>query len=140
MLKVYTDCSTINSSAAATSIYLTNTEYVDMFTDTYENVKSTTEGELLAIIQSVRYVVDNMPDVTELDVHSDCISVINVCDYIIKNARLPKNIKYRQRYQEFLECSKKIKIHLHHVRAHQNSHNVNKACDKISLSVVQRKV
>lgn len=136
-LKVYTDSSTVGDVAAATTIIVTDTQYIGMFTDTYE-VASATEGELLSVLQSIKFLREHDLTDRQISIYCDCMSVVNQLKEILCKQEIPEDIKYRKRWVELFDLCSGLDVTAHHVRGHQESHNFNKVCDKLSNSVVQR--
>lgn len=138
MIKAFSDSSTVDNKSAATSIFLTNTQYLGIITDVYTNVESATEGELIAVIQSLKHIKENYPEEVNVVLYCDCISIVSQCRTIIRDKAIPANVKYRKRWEEFLSLIDGLNIRIRHIHAHQESHNSNKVCDKLSNVVAQR--
>lgn len=137
VLKIYTDSSTVDESSAATSIYVTDTRYIGMITHVYE-VASATEAELLSVLQAMRYFWEEELPYKEIDIYCDCKSIVEQLRDILLTDRIPEDIKYRDKWVELFDLCKGLDINAHHVKGHQEVHNLNKVCDKLSHSVVQK--
>ena len=138
MTKIYSDSSTIDNMSVATSLFLTESLFLNMITRVYDKVESPTEGELLSIVQSIRYMREEYPEEKSIELYCDCISVVDQYTNILKTGVIPDDIKYRKRWIDLLEYSKGLNITAKHIQAHQETHNPNKICDRVSYTVLQR--
>lgn len=137
MVDIYTDSSVVGSKAASTTLILLGPLYGGLYTNIFEDVETTTEGELLAIIQSIKEVKRHYPEEKDLQLMSDCSSVVNIGQTIIDSGSLPDNVKCSQRYEELLEECSGLNITIKHVLGHMNNHNANKVCDRLSRIIAQ---
>lgn len=138
MTKIYSDSSTVKGISVATSLFLTDTLFRNILTHTYEDVESPTEGELLSILQSIKYIREEYPEEKNIELYCDCISVVAQYTNILETGIIPADIKYRKRWEELLEYSKGLNIEAKHIQAHQESHNPNKICDRVSYTILQK--
>lgn len=138
MTKIYSDSSTIDNMSVATSLFLTESLFLNMITRVYDKVESPTEGELLSIVQSIRYMCEEYPEEKNIELYCDCISVVDQYTNILKTGVIPDDIKYRKRWIDLLEYSKGLNITAKHIQAHQETHNPNKICDRVSYTILQR--
>lgn len=138
MTKIYSDSSTIDNMSVATSLFLTESLFLNMITRVYDKVESPTEGELLSIVQSIRYMREEYPEEKNIELYCDCVSVVDQYTNILKTGVIPDDIKYRKRWIDLLEYSKGLNITAKHIQAHQETHNPNKICDRVSYTILQR--
>ena len=99
MLLAYCDASLHkNNRAVATTLILTEVMYVTCFSKTYENVASSTDAELLGVLQTVRYVHDNCADDKRVVLFTDNLSIVLQYISILANWSVPENINNREIY------------------------------------------
>ncbi|MDR1523260.1 MAG: reverse transcriptase-like protein [Endomicrobium sp.] len=134
MIYAYTDSGIKNGLAVATTLFITDSYYLDMITGEYEHVKSLTEGELLGIWQAINHAVSKW-DVQDLIVYSDAKVLVTQFNRFNSSKMSNMNVKYYDIWKLILELIKGRNITCKYIEAHQNEHNPNKFCD-ITSSVL----
>ena len=150
MIRCYSDSGTLVNSVGATSIatslFLTDTTYLGMITNVYRNTQGTTDGELRGIWQSLEYVTINYPDEEDIEIVTDCESLVKKFNSLLKGAPIntvledsvPKGIKYYKTWKDIMKMCEGKKVTVYHVKGHQESHNPNKVCDLISTFMLNK--
>ena len=131
MLLAYCDASIKDSKAVATSFITTEDTYVTCFTKTYEDVRSSTHAELLGVLQTIKYISDELED-KRVTIYSDNLSIVSQCINVLSTWEVPEDVVERDLYLELLAHCKNMCVSLKHVRGHQHMHNPNKICDILS--------
>lgn len=138
----YSDGGTCEVSAtekltAATSIFLTEDTYRGMLTNIY-TVESTTEGELKAIWQALKYAVTSYPDENDLEIISDCQSLVGVFKKLLKGSPLYSDAKYYDIWVDIMRMCEGKNVSCSHIKGHQVEHNPNKVCDLVSSFILAK--
>ena len=83
MLQIFSDAGQWqNITFAATLIFEDWSTQLAFFCKKYEDLESCVVGEIMAIEQGLQWVVENRPDVEEISIYADNISVAQkLCDY-----------------------------------------------------------
>lgn len=142
MIHAYSDSGTFighsGTISVATSLFLTESTYIDTLTKVYRDVESTTEGELLGICQSLEYLTTKYPNEIDIEVITDSETLANRYLQYLAGKKPKKSIKYFERWRRLMELSKDKNITVSHIRGHQDEHNPNKVCDMLSANLLQR--
>lgn len=130
MLQIFSDAGQWqNITFAATLIFEDWSTQLAFFCKKYEDLESCVVGEIMAIEQGLQWVVENRPDVEEISIYADNISVAQkLCDYA-DNHTINRGAYTAIWMHMYSLCDHFKTVHVYHVPAHQLEHNPNKACD-----------
>lgn len=132
MLLAYSDASVIGDACAATTLIVTEDAFVTCFTKKYTNVSSSTEAELLGVLQTMEYIGEHCKQADKVVMLMDNRSVAMKYIRILSAWSVPQRIGFRDKYVRLLELSKNFNVNIQHIRGHQHTHNPNKVCDILS--------
>ena len=132
MYYAYSDASTRGDSGAATTLILTDSEFVTCFTNVYEGVSSSTEAELLGVVQTMQYINQHCSPNSKVVLLTDSKAIAVKYIKILSNWVVPKNTDFYSYYVKLLQYSTGFNVSVQHIRGHQHTHNPNKVCDILS--------
>ena len=126
----YTDSSTSDRYACCAYIVLNDTEGTFLHSNIHYYQKvSSTQAELLAILNCVTYLADNHPG-CRVSVFSDAQSIVDMWN--LNQERLDK-INYSELFIKLAEKTKYfLEFNLEYVEGHSDAATPNKLCDLIS--------
>lgn len=132
MLFAYSDASVKGSIGAATTLIMTEDTFVTCFTKRYDKVSSSTEAELLGVVQTMSYISSNCKDEDKVVLLMDNKSIAVKYIRILSTWTVPRNMEFRDKYIKLLDMSRDFNVNVQHIRGHQHTHNPNKVCDILS--------
>ena len=142
MVRIFTDASVANGKGVSTCFILTDTNFLGYNTFTYESVRTSVEGELLGILNAIKYYNTLNCEDSEIIIYCDSIHAINlVADFEAGLTSTQIRI-YNKILRELVEAKQMYPISLELIQGHQTTHNPNKVVDLISnstLSFLNRK-
>lgn len=132
MYLAYSDASVKGKKCAAATLVMTEDTFIACFTKRYTNVSSSTEAELLGVIQTMEYVNANCSKEDSIVLLMDNKSVALRFIRMLSTKRVPNKIEFKDKYDYLLKLSTDFNISIQHIRGHQYTHNPNKVCDILS--------
>lgn len=137
MLFAYSDASVKGSKGAATTLILTEDTFITCFTKRYDKVSSSTEAELLGVVQTMEYISTYCKKEDKVVLLMDNKSIAVRYIKVLSTWSVPNRVEFKECYEKLLSMSKDFNVNVQHIRGHQHTHNPNKVCDilsKISIS------
>lgn len=137
MLFAYSDASVKGSTGAATTLIITEDTFVTCFTKKYTNVSSSTEAELLGVVQTMEYISTHCKKEDKVVLFMDNKSIAIKYIKALSTWNVSNKVEFKECYERLLDMSRDFNINVQHIRGHQHTHNPNKVCDilsKISIS------
>lgn len=137
MVNIYTDASVRNGKAVATCFIITSKTFIGHNVFEFDNVDTSTLGEIMGAINSIKYAesVTDMSD--EIYLFSDSYAMRNLLKHDIKASQYSQVVLYREQLSELKELINKYNIQIKLIKGHQINHNPNKVVDLISNSVLR---
>ena len=138
MLQIFSDASHWgNVTFAATLILEDWSTQLIFFCKKYENLESCTVGEIMGVEQGLQWVLENRPDIKEVSVYADNLSVAQkLCDYV-DNTVVKRGAYPALWMHMYLLCDRFEHISVYHVPSHQQEHNPNKTCDILCSALLR---
>lgn len=138
MLQIFSDAGQWqNITYAATLIFEDWSTQLTFFCKKYEYLESNVVGEIMAIAQSLQWVVDNRPEVDAVTIYADNISVAQkLCDYA-ENRTINFGAYTAIWLHMYSLCDHFKEVQVYHVPAHQSEQNPNKACDILCSALLR---
>lgn len=138
MLQIFSDASHWNGIVLATTLIFEDwSMQLAFFCKKYEEVESCVVGEIMGVEQGLQWVVENRPDVKDISVYADNLSVAQkLCDYA-ENRTVKKGAYPALWMHMYSLCDKFDNIEVYHVPSHQQEHNPNKACDILCSALLR---
>ncbi len=133
MIEVYTDVSVRNGNAVATCFILTSTHFIGSRTFEYKNVCSTLQGELLGLLDAIRFLkkVTVVKEPIRMFCDSeDALKQVNGCS---------KSPTFKSLVASIHSECENVDVEFKYVKGHQRNHNPNKVVDLVSKSVLRYK-
>lgn len=135
MISIYTDASVSKGSAVATCIILSTDTYIGYNVFSYENVSSSLHGELLGILDGIRYAKELGIDAKEpVTIYSDNSTAVHLAT---KKSSELKEIPFRNLVTEIHDECADLFVTVRLIRGHQTEHNPNKVVDLTSNTVLR---
>ena len=131
MIYIYTDTTVTNAHAVCTSFIITDTNYLGCITNVYDNVLGSIHGELLAILQGLKYVDSKSNAFKEKDitVFTDSKEAIQHITNATKTKHFVKLVN------DIASIRGRYNVKLEYIRGHAIEHSPNKVVDLMSRSV-----
>lgn len=135
MVSVYTDVSLRKGKAVATCLVMTTTTFIGYRTFEYDNVCTTMQGELLGILDGLRYL-ESCSDI----LGDDSVEVLCDSEAALGQINGTANSKlYQSTVAEIHKLLPNNHVEFNLIRGHQMQHNSNKVVDKVSNRVLRYK-
>lgn len=133
MIAIYTDASVSQGSGVATCLVISSDAFIGYNVTSYDSVTSSLHGELLGILDGIRYVKScNLHSDDAITLYSDSHSAVSIlrnnCNDLAFGKELIADIRK--------ECIG-LNIEFEVVKGHQSAHNPNKVVDLTSNTVLR---
>ena len=136
MIKIFTDASVAHGKGVSTCFILTDYNYLGYNTFTYENVKTSVEGELLGILNAIRYF-DTLGYNDEVVIYCDSIHAITLIQNMEAGQTNSQINLYKKILRELVGLKRKYSMSIELIQGHQTTHNPNKIVDLVSNSTLR---
>lgn len=137
MLSIYTDASVKNNKAVATCFILSSKLFIGHNVFEFNNIGTSTLGEILGAINSIKYAVSIADESEPIQLFSDSFAMRNLLKYDLDTTTYDQALMYKEELKELKSLLEKHNINLRLIKGHQASHNPNKVVDLISNSVLR---
>jgi len=129
MIYIYSDATTTNGHAVCTSFIITDTTYLGVVTQNYDNVFGSIHGELLAIKQGLDYICN-------LDLNDEDVVIYTDNREALQHIQSATKSKHFQRLLASINDFKdKYNIQFCYIEGHSSEHNPNKTVDILARRV-----
>lgn len=133
MFEIYTDASVSKGKAVATCLVISTDAFLGYEVNNYTDVTSSLHGELLGILDGIRYAKQNaLTPKDNVTLYSDSCSAVSLLNSKTTNNVFSKNL-VKQIHAECDGYNVQFKL----VQGHQSAHNPNKVVDLTSNSVLR---
>ena len=128
-IEIYTDASVANKQAVTSCLLLTADNYLGCSSEKYENVATSLQGELLAIRDSLKYLIS---------IGKKAPVLINCDSYAALQLIQDKDPKkFRKILDEIHHLERGFDITYKLIQGHQVEHNPNKVVDLICNTLLR---
>ena len=143
MIEIYTDASISvkHSIATATCFIITPVNFIGFRTFTYNNVDTSTLGEIKGAIDGIKYaasIADLNSD--EVVLFSDFPALASIANCNLNKTTRNQVLTYKDEVHELQEVVKKYNVKIQLIKGHQKSNNPNKVVDFISNSTLRYQI
>lgn len=128
MIHIYTDTTISNNTAFCTSFIITDTNFLGFITKVYNNVRGSINGELLAILQGLRYL-RKFPFRDDVTVYTDSKEAIQHINHQTHEEH------YKSIILEIDQFKKESTVIFSYIKGHSLVHSPNKIVDLTSRSI-----
>ena len=138
MLEIFSDAGLFEKHCFAATLILENYNRCQaLFAKHYENLPTSTNGELLAVINGLEWVCQNRPEEREIELNIDNLSIATRIAEYPKNVSVPSGPMSHLWVHIFVLLDRFDNVTVYHIPAHQETHNPNKACDVLCAALLR---